>query len=87
MVLNSTPVPLTEAIPGQVVRVQTLTGPGRAVRLRLASLGIRPGARLTVLARGPGGPLLLEVEGCRVALGRGLARRILVLPEPQGSQP
>lgn len=87
MVLNSTPVPLTEAFPGQVVRVQTVTGPGRGVRLRLASLGIRPGASLKVLARGPGGPLLVEVEGCRVALGRGLARRILVLPEPQGGRP
>ncbi len=87
MVLNLAPIPLTETLPGQVVRVHRVTGPGRGVRLRLATLGIRPGALLRILVRGPGGPLLVETEGGRVALGRGLARRILVLPEAQGHQP
>jgi len=53
------------------------------VALRLARLGIRPGAVVRLVNSGPfAGPLLLEVEGLRVALGRGVARRIFVRPLP-----
>ncbi|MDF0589766.1 nicotianamine synthase family protein [Candidatus Methanocrinis natronophilus] len=42
-------------------------------------LGIRPGKLVTVQCRHPfGGPLVLEVEGRRVALAREFAREILV---------
>jgi len=51
--------------------------------LRLARLGVRPGAVVRLVSSGPfSGPLLVEVEGLRVALGRGVARRILVRPLP-----
>jgi len=51
--------------------------------LRLARLGVRPGAVVRLVSSGPlRGPLLVEVEGMRVALGRGVARRILVRPLP-----
>lgn len=51
--------------------------------LRLARLGIRPGAKVRLVNSGPWrGPLLVEVEGVRVALGRGVASRILVRPLP-----
>jgi ferrous iron transport protein A len=72
-------VPLAALRPGstaQVVGVQ-----GRGVALRLARLGIRPGARVRLVSHGPfAGPLLVEVEGLRVALGRGVARRVMVQP-------
>lgn len=86
MILNSKPKPLVELPAGQMARVVAVAGPGRGVRLRLRTLGLRPGARLTLLHRGPGGPVLIEVDGCRLALGQGVARRILVVPEPQESQ-
>ena len=44
-------------------------------------MGIHPGD--TVLVRSSGafrGPLLVDVHGCRVAVGRGIARRITVEP-------
>ena len=46
---------------------------------RLAQLGIHIGARLQVRQRAPlGGPILVEVAGSTVALGRALARKVSV---------
>ncbi|MCS7216834.1 MAG: ferrous iron transport protein A [Candidatus Bipolaricaulota bacterium] len=83
MNLNSIPRPLVELHPGQTGRVVALAGPSREVRLRLRALGLRPGARVRLLGRGPGGPVRIEVEGCCLALGAGVARRILVAPETE----
>jgi len=41
------------------------------------SMGILPGATLRVLSAGPG-PLLVLVRDCRLALGQGLAAKVLV---------
>jgi len=42
-------------------------------------LGIRPGKMVRKITTQPmGGPLLLEVEGARVAIGRGMARRVMI---------
>jgi ferrous iron transport protein A len=52
---------------------------GWGLRRRLAELGIHPGDIITVLQRGAlGGPILIEIHGYQVALGRGVAARILV---------
>jgi ferrous iron transport protein A len=52
---------------------------GWGVRRRLGQMGIHPGDRVTVLRYGAlGGPILIEVHGFQVALGRGIASRILV---------
>lgn len=76
---NYSGIPLSDLVPGQEAQVQAISGPGREVRLRLAALGIRPSAKIRILGHGPGrGPILVEVDGTRLALGRGLARRILV---------
>jgi ferrous iron transport protein A len=62
------------------VRISSIDG-GHEVRARLATMGLLPGAILSVLNRGPlGGPLLVEVDGTRIALGRGVARKVLVEP-------
>lgn len=84
MNINLPAVPLSELMPGQGGSVYAVVGPGKAVQLRLIALGLRPGAKVRVLGRGPGrGPLLVEVNGTRVALGRGLAKRVLVIPAPE----
>ena len=62
------------------VRISGIDG-GHEVRARLATMGLLPGAVLSVLNRGPlGGPLLIEIDGTRIALGRGVARKVLVEP-------
>jgi ferrous iron transport protein A len=52
---------------------------GHRVRAHLNTLGIHVGDWLTVVERAPfHGPVLVEVNGSRLALGRGIAAKILV---------
>ena len=46
---------------------------------RLAQLGFLPGNKVRIIRSAPfHGPLLLEVEGSEIVLGRGIAAHILV---------
>ncbi len=48
---------------------------------RLSRMGIVPGAEVKVVSKAPvGGPILVEVNGAQVALGRGVARKVVVRP-------
>lgn len=52
---------------------------GRGISSKLRQLGLMPGDRITVTKRAPfNGPLLVEVNGRTIALGRGVAGRIEV---------
>jgi ferrous iron transport protein A len=52
---------------------------GQKVRSYLNTLGIHIGDWLTVVQRAPfRGPVIVEVHGTRVALGRGVASKIRV---------
>ena len=52
---------------------------GQKVRSYLNTLGIHIGDWLTVVQRAPfHGPVLVEIHGTRVALGRGVARKVQV---------
>jgi ferrous iron transport protein A len=52
---------------------------GHGVRQRLGHMGIHPGDTITMLRYGAlGGPILIEIHGSQVALGRGIASRIIV---------
>jgi Fe2+ transport system protein FeoA len=45
--------------------------------------GIRPGARISIDGDAPfGGPRIVRIGGCRVAVNRGLAGTIRVRPTP-----
>lgn len=69
---------LAESREGQVLVVKNLAA-GFGAKRRLFNLGILPGERLTVLKSAAfGGPVLVEVRGTEVALGRGVARKIEV---------
>lgn len=59
----------------EVVRV----GGGRRAICQLAQLGIAVGAQLHVCGSAPwGGPILVEVNRSTVAVGRGMARKVVV---------
>jgi ferrous iron transport protein A len=52
---------------------------GQGLVNRLASLGIRPGRRITkVSAMFLHGPITVEVDRVQLAIGYGMARRIIV---------
>lgn len=58
------------------------------VRRRMAEMGLRVGARVTVIQRTAGGGRLLGVAGSRIAVDRGTARAMAVsLPEAEAAEP
>jgi Fe2+ transport system protein FeoA len=53
-----------------------------AFQKRLEDMGLTPGAKVTVVKSAPfHGPIELQVRGSRLAVGRGMAERILVRVE------
>ena len=63
--------------PGERGIVVDLAG-GRGLLGRMTSLGFTPGAEVTVMQNYGHGPLIAQVRGARIALGRGEAGRIRV---------
>ena len=60
------------------VRIVAIQG-GRQFRVRLSSLGIDVGMIVEIKRKGvAGGPILINVNGRDVALGRGMADKIIV---------
>jgi ferrous iron transport protein A len=52
---------------------------GAGIRQRLFQMGIHPGDIITMVRYGAlRGPLLIEIHGSQVALGRGIASKIIV---------
>jgi ferrous iron transport protein A len=51
---------------------------GRGVMLKLSSQGIVPGKTVDKVGHLRGGPVLLRVGRCEVAIGLGLARKVFV---------
>ncbi|NPV76138.1 MAG: ferrous iron transport protein A [Anaerolineae bacterium] len=70
-------IPLSDMATGEGATLLVFKG-GRMVNNRLASLGFTPGARVSMVQNYGRGPLLVEVRGACVALGRGEAAKILV---------
>ena len=72
-------MPLSMASPGEEVRLVGIRG-GWGIRRRLADMGLTPGEKVWVVQSGPSGPLLIAVRDSRLALGRGMAHKIMVEP-------
>ena len=69
---------LLQVHPGTTVRVIDFDG-GLNLRSKLTQYGIYPGDRLRLLRKAPmGGPLLVECNEREIALGRGVADKIIV---------
>lgn len=69
-------MPLTAVNPGQEVTLIDIKG-GRGLKSKLYSMGLIPGVTLTVLGA-RGGPVMIAVHETRLALGAGMAKRIIV---------
>ena len=73
---------LDQLQPGRSATILTIEG-GPGVQQRLLQIGLHPGDTVSLASRGAfRGPVLINVAGMQVALGRGIARRIVVSPEP-----
>ena len=72
-------MPLSMVGPGQEVRLVGVSG-GWGIRHRLADMGLTPGETLRVVQTDWSGPVLVAVRDSRLALGRGMAHKIIVEP-------
>lgn len=75
---SAKPFPLSMASEGVPVRIHALQG-GKGFSLRLTELGLNIGAQIAIVQRQGGGVLIARGE-TRIALGGGVAAKILVIP-------
>lgn len=68
---------LADIPPGNEVRIVRAEC-GRKASMRLSELGLVTGERVKVINRMPHGPIEVEVKGTKVAVGNGLAKKIVV---------
>ena len=78
-------IPLAAARPGEQVVIREISG-GRTRRARLASMGLRPGDIIEVIANSGQGRIILGHGHTRLAIGRGVAQVIMVALH-QGGRP
>ena len=72
-------MPLAMANPGERVQLTRINA-GRRLQAHLASLGLLPGTVFTVTSGNSRGPVIVTVRESRIALGRGMAHKIMVEP-------
>ncbi len=83
--LNQSGSPLSAVPPGQRVRIINYAG-GRMLRSRLASLGLNLGQEVSIIQNNRG-LIIVGVNGGRVALGRGVSQKIMVVPLDEHYRP
>ncbi len=73
----ATSMPLAMAGTGQKVWVHSLAG-GRGMEQRLASMGLNVGSEVEVISKGHSGPVIVATGNTRMAIGSGMAHKIIV---------
>jgi len=68
---------LSEVPPETNVRITAIEA-GRGLTSRLAAMGLIPGTEITVAVNDMKGPVIVNVKTSKIALGRGMARKIIV---------
>ncbi|MDY6966476.1 MAG: FeoA family protein [Halobacteriota archaeon] len=63
---------------GQSGMITQITG-GHGQRRHMRSMGLREGKNIKIITKQPvGGPIIVEMDGNQIAIGRGMAMRVLV---------
>jgi len=62
---------------GEVVKVVVVRA-GWGLQRRLADMGLTPGVQVRVINSQRPGPVVLDIRGSRLALGYGIAHKIMV---------
>ena len=70
-------MPLSMVSSGEVVQVVAVRA-GWGLQRRLAEMGLNPGVKVRVLNSQRPGPVVIDVRGSRLALGQGVAHKIMV---------
>ncbi len=75
--MNRDIMPLSMLSAGEEAQLVDVRG-GHGIRRRLSAMGLNPGIKVTVVQNAMRGPVILGVMDSRIALGRGMAHKILV---------
>ncbi len=78
-------MPLAMLPPGQKARIVSLSG-GRGLQAHLYGMGLGLGSEVMVIYRGAPGPFLVAVKETRLAMGQGMAYKIMVSLENKVEQ-
>jgi ferrous iron transport protein A len=70
--------PLSQVAEGQVVSVVSINS-GRGLRNRLTAMGLMPKTQIQVVHNGRLGPFVISIKNSRMAIGRGVADKIMVV--------
>ena len=70
---------LVMASPGEQVRIVEFRG-GKGMERRLTNMGLKRGAEVEVIKSSGPGPLIVASGETRIALGFGMAKKIIVTP-------
>jgi Fe2+ transport system protein FeoA len=70
-------ITLSQAKKGKQYMISEIKG-GRSINSHLHAIGIIPDEIIAVINKSAGGPMTISVKGIRIALGRGMAQKILI---------
>ena len=70
-------IPLAVISSGWKVKVVSVDG-GRGVKEHLVNVGLNVGMEIEVIKKGAPGPFLVSVRETRLAIGQGIAQKIMV---------
>lgn len=65
---------LSEGVEGEIVGFRG----GKGLVRRLVDMGFTPGTKVKIMSSHHPGPILVEVKGSKIALGRGVTMKIIV---------
>lgn len=72
-------IPIIYAKTGEELELSKIIAGGGLVR-RLSEMGIYPGVRLRIISNPGAGPIIVEINGIRFGLGKGIASKLLAIP-------
>ena len=75
--MKSNLMPLSMLSSGEKAQLVDIRG-GYGIRHRLSAMGLNPGTSITVVQNSMHGPVIVAVMDSRLALGRGMAHKIMV---------
>jgi len=70
--------PLSKVRAGETVKLVAIEA-GRGLNSRLASMGLVPNVKITVVNNSQPGPFVISVKNSKMMLGRGMAHKIMVV--------
>lgn len=74
---NKKIITLAQAKKGRQYMILEIKG-GRGINSHLNAIGVIPCEIVTVINKSAGGPMTISAKGIRIALGRGMAQKILI---------